>query len=241
MSMNGDQFLATIGIAILCGAAAVPLKHLIWGEVFGLLALAWTAVAIIGYWLWPLTPSSGLLGAGVILVVGFSALALDYALAQERRRFEPNFQIEIIRIFFVNSRVRPVQRDAWLFVRVHNNGGTPSSIRHWRVNISFWPNVGFLLQDGRVLSAWGPSTIDDSRTPDGQPDLRSNSSVISSLGHIQGWIGLGIMDAPVMSVDETQAFAGIKSIRLSCCSQTGRWFHSETMPRDGWQDNNSTL
>ena len=77
-------------------------------------------------------------------------------------------------------------------------------------------NVGFELANGQVLRPWyteftGPDT------PYRQADLRTNADIIGTNGHLEGWIGIGLMNVPRMNPPRTDVeYAGVDCIVLTC-------------------------
>jgi hypothetical protein len=175
---------------------------------------------------WPLTQAGGFGVCQTMAITFFLGLGLHYLFEKERAKDRPEFKIETGRIQIFNHCYRPIQREVWFRARVSNTGA-PSSVKSWSVQVRFLPNVSFKLTNDQILRPWfidftGP------QTPFGEADLRTNADVIVTNGHIEGWIGIGLMDVPTMDQYTDQSFneggeqfAGIDYIVLSCVDYAG--------------------
>lgn len=214
--MSFGEFLAALAVLAGVVGVAVTARQTVVGELFGIAALSGSAILFDAYFLtWPPSPATTLWVPATLAYTAFACAGLHWVFAQERLKTKPRFEINVGRIHVFNHRYRPVQRDIWFLARV-SNSGAPSAVKSWNVAVTFLPGVGFELANGQVLRPWyneftGPDT------PYGQKDLRTNAAIIGTNGHLEGWIGIGLMNVPRMNPPSRDVqYAGVDRVLLTC-------------------------
>jgi len=206
-----QAFFSLIGISLTASVAALSLRQLLVGELFGVAAIIAALVALVGFFLaWPLS----LVGIGILAVLISAALlagiTLHYAFTYERSKLLPNFEIEIHRVEIIPYPFPSQAAEIIVELTLHNHGAD-SAARRWSPIVQH--------ADGHRSFYSDTSLRTFPAAPDGSSNIVLNTASVPRNGRIAGSLIFNAQTSRQVRPDEL--FKEFKQITISVSDYMG--------------------